>query len=379
MPDTSSSDFLSGQGLPVALHGVEVELARLWGPAAELAGGPDVEHPSVTRIVLANLVIAARSDDTEGLKKALDTVTARYPSRTIVIQRTDDPGRSIQADVSALCHLPAPGLPQVCSERIALRAGPNAIHLIPGAVRPLLEAELPFVLWWTEDPRKNETLFRDLAEECTRLILDLPDPGAAPESLRLGLDQAICPHSRDTAWFGLTRWRELIAQFFDPPGQPEPLGRINSVTIEAAATAIETPPRLSAWLVAWLAGQLGWTRKGQPTQSPGKLKATFSSKSGDIAVTLNTAADRSLEIARLNAVTITTRGDCPEQFRLERAANSSEGVRVVTNCRSFCSLPRTALAAEVEPARRVSAALESSRNDPPFQHALPHALWLLGA
>ena len=95
--------------------------------------------------------------------------------------------------MSALCHLPAPGLPQVCSERIVLRAGPKAIDLIPGAVRPLLEADLPMVLWWTGDPRKHEHLFRDLADECSRLVLDLPDPGAEAGALRLGLEPSLCP------------------------------------------------------------------------------------------------------------------------------------------------------------------------------------------
>ena len=108
----------------------------------------------------------------------LETVIARFPAGRSWCCGSDDPGRRIAAEVSALCHLPAPGLPQVCSERIVLRAGPNAIDLLPGAVRPLLEAELPMILWWTGDPRPHEALFRDLADECSRLILDLPDPGA---------------------------------------------------------------------------------------------------------------------------------------------------------------------------------------------------------
>src|SRR4051812_20230591 len=189
MPETTTSDaFLNGQGVPVDLHDVETELLRLWGPAAERAGGPDLEHPHVTRIVLANVVALGREADAGRLQDALDTVTARYPCRTIVLRRTDEPGRSVAAEVSALCHLPAPGLPQVCSERIVLRAGPEAVDLLPGAVRPLLEADLPFVLWWTDDPRNDEAFFRDLADECSRLILDLPDPGAEPAAIRLGLD-----------------------------------------------------------------------------------------------------------------------------------------------------------------------------------------------
>jgi hypothetical protein len=40
-------------------------------------------------------------------------------------------------------------------------------------------------------------------------------------------------------------------------------------------------------------------------------------------------------------------------------------------------LPRVVLAPDLEPSRRVAAALESSRIDPPFRKALPHALWML--
>ena len=158
-------------------------------------------------------------------------------------------------------------MPQVCSERIVLRAGPNAIDLLPGAVRPLLEAELPVVLWWTGDPRPYEALFRDLADECSRLILDLPDPGAELDAVRMGLDPAVCPFSRDSAWFGLTRWRELVAQFFDPACAVDALDRIDSVHIVAFAPEPDRPPRIAVWLAAWLAGQLGWKPQGRPVRS----------------------------------------------------------------------------------------------------------------
>ena len=61
LPRLVSDDFLSGQGVPVDLHDVETELTRLWGPAAERAGGPVPEQPNVTRIVLANLVVIGQT------------------------------------------------------------------------------------------------------------------------------------------------------------------------------------------------------------------------------------------------------------------------------------------------------------------------------
>ena len=382
MSTATSDDFLSGQGVPVDPHDIETELTRLWGPAAEQVGGPDLENPHVTRIALANLVVLGYQNDAARLLPAIETVAAQYPSRTIVMRRTDDPAREVRAEISALCHLPAPGLPQVCSERIVLHAGPNATDLLPGAVRPILEAELPFVLWWTNDPRQDEALFRDLADECTRLILDLPDPGADVKAIRLGLDPTICAHSRDVAWFGLTRWRELVAQFFDPPGHQATLKRIDAVKIEAVAPTDESAPRIAIWLAAWLAGQLGWTPVGTPQRSEGRLTATFKSKGGDVAVEITTNALPAQRVGRIQTTTITTRpggGPCDaESFKLIRVANRYPEVHVEIDSPNYCTLPRTVLVPVLDPAHRVSAALESSRIDPPFVKALPHALWLMG-
>ncbi len=377
----TSDDFLSGQGVPVELGDVEAELTRLWGSAAEQVGGPDLENPNVTRIALANLVIFRHSGDAPEFADVLDTVAARHPSRTIVICRNDEPGRVVRAEVSALCHLPAPGLPQVCSERIILRASRDASTLIPGAVRPLLDADLPFVLWWTADPRADEALFRDLGDEATRLILDLPDTGIDRAALQLGLDPAICPHARPTAWFGLGRWRELVAQFFDPPLHHETLARLDSVTIDVAGPSADATPRLAVWFAAWLAGQLDWTPLGTPQHAGGKLSAAFRGPTGDIAVTIRTTAAPTLDVPHLLATTLTTRGvedHSAELFRLFRLDPNSLEVHVEIDSNDYCTLPRTVVADHFDHARRVSAALESSRIDPPFQKALPHALWLLG-
>jgi glucose-6-phosphate dehydrogenase assembly protein OpcA len=393
---TPSTDaFLSGEGVPVDLHDIETELNRLWGPAAERAGGPVPENPNVTRIVLANLVVCGRPADAGQLREALEVVTTQFPCRTIVVRRTDEPGRAVAAEVSALCHLPAPGLPQVCSERIVLRAGPQAVDLLPGAIRPLLEANLPFVLWWTDDPRRDEALFRDLGDECSRLILDLADPGTTPDALRLGLDPSITRFGRDTAWCGLTRWRELVAQIFDPPCHHETLARLDSVTIEALAPAgavvdapgdVPAPPRLALWLAAWLAGQLGWAPRGRPERAPGRLQATFEGPTGPVAVTITSRDDPGITFAQIRGVTLTTRdGGGQDQnqdqagstFKLRRVAPGSPQVRVEIDARDYCTLPRMVLAPEIDPPRRVAAALESSRHDPPFQNALPHLFWLL--
>ncbi len=378
MTDTSSDAFLSGRGIPVDPHDIETELTRLWGPAAERVGGPSAESPNVTRIVLANLVVASRLADAPRLDGVLDTVTARYPCRAIAALRTDDPDRRVSAEVSALCHLPAPGLPQVCSERIVLRAGPRAVDLLPGAVRPLLETDLPFVLWWTYDPRLDEALFRDLADECSRLILDLPDPGTDPAALRLGLDPAINLYGRDAAWFGLAHWREMIAQFFDPPCPGDTLARIDSVSIRAVSPTGDVPPRLAIWLAAWLAGQFGWRPQGSPDRVGNRLAATFMGPSGPVAVEVVTAVDPAALAPRLDGATLTARGpDGSARYSLDRPSSRSSEVDVEVLSPTTCSLPRAILAPELDASRRLAYALESARLDTPYRLALPHALWLL--
>jgi glucose-6-phosphate dehydrogenase assembly protein OpcA len=384
--DALTDSFLEGQGIPVALPDIESELAKLWGPAAEHVGGPEIENPNVTRIALANLVVDGLHAECATLGPALDTVIARFPCRAIVIRTALDPDRRVSAEVSALCHLPAPGLPQVCSERIMLRAGPTAMELIPGAVRPLLEADLPVILWWTSDPNRHQALFRDLAGECSRLILDLPDPGTPAAALHLGLDPTLCPSSRDSAWFGLTRWRELVAQFFDPACHHESLKQINSVRLEVVSPDPGRPPRLAIWLASWLAGQLGWEKDGQPrktgSESESVVQASFRGPGGPINVEIVTRPmpPGLAGSPRLVDVAISAQAqEGLDVFRLRRPDPTSPAVFVETHTPDACHLPRTVSVPELERSQRVAAALESSRVDPPFQSATPFAAWLLEA
>ena len=178
MASATPDDFLSGQGVAVDLHDVEAELTRLWGPAAEQVGGPDQEHPNVTRIVLANLVVDCRWRRGTAAAATCSTPSPRgTPAARSSCAGPTSPAATSRAEVSALCHLPAPGLPQVCSERIVLRAGPDAVDLLPGrrsaaprgrpAVRPLVDRR---------PPAPTRPSSATSATSARRLILDLPDP-----------------------------------------------------------------------------------------------------------------------------------------------------------------------------------------------------------
>lgn len=381
MNPSTSDAFLSGQGVPVALDEVESELVHLWGPSAERVGGPALADPNVTRVALANLVVARLSQDDPSVASALDMVVARRPSRSIVLLRSDDPERKVSAEVSASCHLPAPGMPQVCSERIVLSAGESASDLLPGAVRPLLETDLPMALWWVGDPRALKDVFEPLASEAGRLLVDLPDPDTDIEVLRYALDLERLPHARDLVWSGLGRWRELAAQFFDPPGGVESVRRVRSVEVECE-TLSGAVPRVSAWLAGWLAGQLGWTPAEKSRPSSGRVEARFEGPEGLVSVVLQARPEASAVMPRIRSVCLEAPGrgeDGPEIFTLRRLDPALPSVRIETCSATRCALPRTVEAPEADQARRIAGALESARNDPPYEHALPVLLWLMAS
>ena len=384
-PTAETEAFLSGQGISVPLSTIETELTRLWGPSAEGIDGSDPDHPTVTRLSLANLVVGCLGADSEQVRKALDTVLARHPCRAIVLRLTSDPVRRVSAEVAAQCALPAPGLPQVCSEQIILSAGPNALDLLPGAVRPLLESDLPMVVWWGGDPRPYWDLFRDLTDEATRLIPDFPDPAIDPDLIRLALDPAHSgnPFSRDIAWYGVTRWRELVAQFFDGVAGSESLARLTQVELSLAASSLEHPARAGAWLVAWLAGQLRWKPLTRTVVGP-RIEAQFESPRGPVAASIDSILDPSVPYAQVRDVRLKAAGPNPaspntrdESFRVTRIVGTPE-VRIETSSAARCVLPRLVHASEWDEARRMAAALESRRFNPPYDNALPHLMWLMG-
>jgi hypothetical protein len=144
------------------------------------------------------------------------------------------------------------------------------------------------------------------------------------------------------------------------------------------ATSAAFPPRVGVWLIAWLAGQLGWTPVQRRTPAPGLLEATFTGPSGEVRARLLTEADSSAPFAHLTGVSLGAHGTAgKETFRLSRTTPEAREVRIDVSSSSHCALPRVLHAPEYDPPCRVSAAIESSRRDPPFQRALPHALWLL--
>ena len=382
MPDATTDSFLEGQGIPVDLRHIETELAKLWGPAAEQVGGPELENPHVTRIVLANLVVECLDGDGESLGPVLETVIARFPCRAIVVRGSDDPDRRI--DGRSLGALPPAGAGAAAGLFRADRAPRRAERDRPGSRRgPSVArgrlADGPLVDRRPADARAA------LSRPGRRVLASGPRParpGAEAGALRLGLDPSLCPCSRDSAWFGLARWRELVAQFFDPPCHADSLRRIDSGA-DRGPVARSDPTAPAGDLAGGLAGRSAWLEAARSTR-------------------LNTAGDSRVRVWRRDSsarpatwpVDIVTRpipAGLPastrlvgvddhdpddrrerETFRLRRPAPDSPAVLVEAEPLDSCCLPRVIDAPELDPAPGRRRARIVSRR-PPFQKALPIA------
>ena len=141
---------------------------------------------------------------------------------------------------------------------------------------------------------------------------------------------------------------------------------------------------MAIWLAAWLCGQLGWKRQGKPVNQPissgSSFRAAFLGPLGTLAVEIITRPVPPGMPARpsLTGVCITVRGpEGVETFCLNRPTPDSPDVRIVAKAPEYCRLPSMVNAAELDPPRRVAAALEVSRFDQPFDNARPIALWLM--
>ncbi len=138
---------------------------------------------------------------------------------------------------------PAPKV-QVSRQTIALEG------LRPGylnnAVAALRLSSLPTVVWWRGG--RVDTL-SGLAALSDRLVLDVEDPGEVwPSVERLAERTAVS----DLRWTRLTRWRALMAHFFDIPDVRAAAGSFRVLRIEGS-------DRHAARLYAgWLASTLGW-------------------------------------------------------------------------------------------------------------------------
>jgi hypothetical protein len=297
------------QGREVAFEDIEEALHSA-------AGDAERRLPGIART--ATLVIAGSAERLVEAAEALDELTD-IGVRTVLISYGDNPEPTVRVSHHAVA------VEGLCAE------------YLNNAVAALRLSSLPTLVWWRGGATST---LEGLAALADRLVLDAQDPTDAWAQVAALAEKTAVS---DLRWARLTRWRALMAHFFDLPDVLAAASRFRSLRVEGS-------DRHAARLFAgWIASTLRWPR-GQSYEFREKaggapIEAVALSQ-GSCELALGLASTRTCvkTAARLNGVDAASRivslGDqglaalIGEELRIrardlafERAVAASKGMR----------------------------------------------------
>jgi glucose-6-phosphate dehydrogenase assembly protein OpcA len=171
--------------------------------------------------------------------------------------------------------------PKVCVGEQAVALDGLLPHYVNNAIAALRLSSLPTFVWWRGGSEEYLTGLAGLAD---RLVLDAEDPRTV--WARAGaLDTALS----DLRWTRLTRWRALMAHFFDIPEVHAAVPGFHHLIIEGS------DPHAARLFAAWLASSLTWkqTVAIELHDLPGAATIEhIALGEGDQQLTLRLASDR---------------------------------------------------------------------------------------
>lgn len=246
---------------------IEQELDNSWrqeNAAALAAGGHAGSRSSVLTLVVYT------SDETSAARtmRAIGSLTTQHPSRSIVVtsQAKTTSGKPLEAYISTKT-MAANGVTSY-GEQVVLCATHSAAEHLAGSILPLIVSGLPSFLWWEGVPPWSAAHFEATLDGFDRFLVDSADMDQTERNL-LMLDELVRRKKSSVAIsdFNFARfgpWRELVAQFFDPPELRGYLNGVEQVTIEYAAGEEDGPvnPAQAYLFAGWLAARLGWRPVG---------------------------------------------------------------------------------------------------------------------
>lgn len=357
------------------LSAIEAVLAGMWRAAGESAKDADGGGKPVVRLCLGNIVAVTDRARAHRIAEALDRLSVRRPSRALVACIDDDaPGPEITASIRAVCHLPTPGAPQVCCEQIAIDLGRAGAAHLPGIVMPLLEPDIPSLLWWDRGVAGHEEIFDRLAKAIGAALIDLEqfESYSLARRMRASVGGAL----RDLAWARIEPWRRAVACVYDDSAMLPELRRVRSleVRVDRADCAHGKPPAKGLLMIGWLAAQLGW-RVASPLAGEGRRwTAAAEGPAGRVEISLERGecAGDGVRTGHLASVVLKSADGC--EARLERSAKAGL-IGVAVEGPHCCPLRRGASEAAPPAERLLGCALESSaRPDRVYLRALDKAL-----
>ena len=281
------------QATGVSVSAIERELSALWRP--EVGGGGD-DRAIAMRTSALNLVVYTESAGAaESAAETISRLAGSHPSRAIIIEaEPHHETSSLDASLSAHCHLAATGQGKFCCEQVTITVKGEAAEHVGGVVAPLLLPDLPTVVWWQGVPPLASRAFQRLTEVVDRLIIDSEAFGGGSEAPRAVRDlQAALGDNRDLvdlAWARLAPWRETIALAFDDSHHRPLAYGLRTLTVTVGGPAA---PAAVGLLASWLA-----TATGQAPTVLVQADSSAEGRAGDLlALTLDaTAGEHTLRL-----------------------------------------------------------------------------------
>ncbi|HWQ57184.1 MAG TPA: glucose-6-phosphate dehydrogenase assembly protein OpcA [Bryobacteraceae bacterium] len=266
------------------------ELARVWTTLAEEGG---VRGEGVLRsCTMTLLVLADETDDPSPIWETLAALMPQHPSRAILVRFRAGGTGDTQARVFAQCWLPTGRGRRICCEQIEITASDAGLPDLPALVLPLAAPDLPVLLWCRSPRIFQAPELRLLAEGARKIIVDTAALGSAPGSLQALLERRNELPVADLAWTRLTRWRALVSQAFDDPGNRERLSAASEVRVSYTGDA---PPPEAFYMAAWLldgvrraGGDAHHTFEAAAGVPPGVRSVALRGDGLDVAVGLST-------------------------------------------------------------------------------------------
>lgn len=272
-------------------------LADLWKRADQQLQDTG-QHALIRSCTLNFAAVLPRAELIQQAADAAAALTLRHPSRIFLVSAEPQATASqLEASVSGLCHLAAPGSHHICCEQVTVMARGDAVRGLAPLILGLLIPDVPLVTWWHGGLSLDLPLFQQFKDITDRLVIDTAEFDTPPVALiRLARVLKQRPVAvADLAWSRLTCWRELTAQFFDAPQQRPYLDRLDRVAVEISGGA----PRAEGLLwLGWLASRLGWTLAGARAVDHG-YACMFDSHGGGVQAEVRSAGADSQTVQRL--------------------------------------------------------------------------------
>ena len=236
-------------GVPAEISRIDHELKKLWQEG----------EGAMTRASLMNLAVYSEEPGSlNSNTQLMAKITENHACRAIVIEadcRAKE--NSVNAWISAHCHVSHVGRKQVCSEQISFLLKGGCTTLLPNIVFSHLDSDLPFYLWWQEEFR--EPMDPQLWGWVDRVIYDSHDWKDFRAQMRLVESAEQEAKQRivfcDLNWTRLDNLRFALAQFFDHPASHHHFVEIRSLRIDFAPGFRST----AVLFAGWLAAQLKWS------------------------------------------------------------------------------------------------------------------------